>query len=129
MLFSSLVVLVLLPSPPFLDGLTSNLPNNVYLIYGVRNRNLLISLDLLRQQVKAVPQFHMFYFVEHSNDEDPVPNEFFGYLSVAPVWSKIANPLEANYYLSGPPAMLKAISQDLIKRNIPIESIKIDAWE
>jgi NAD(P)H-flavin reductase len=113
----------------FLDHLASNFPHNVYLIYGARNRNLLVYLDWLQQRVQTVPQFQVFYFVEHSDGEAPVRNEFLGCLSVAPVWSKLGNPLEANYYLSGPPAMLKAISQDLIKRNIPIESVKIDAWE
>ena len=113
----------------FLDGLTSNFPNNVSLIYGARNSNLLIYLDLFQQRVQTFPQFHIFCFVEHSNDEDPVPNAFLGYLSVAPVWSKIENHLEANYYLSGPPEMLKVISRELIERSISKESIKIDAWE
>jgi NAD(P)H-flavin reductase len=113
----------------FLDGLTSSFPHNVYLIYGARNRNLLIYLDLLQQRVQTAPQLHVFYFVEHSNDEDSVLNEILGCLSVTPLWSNIENPLEAQYYLSGPPAMLKVISRELIERSISKESIKIDAWE
>ena len=42
---------------------------------------------------------------------------------------KITNPLEANFYLSGPPAMLKAITKDLQTHQVQIESIHIDSWE
>ena len=113
----------------FLEGLTPNFPHHVYLLYGARNRNLLIYMDLLQQRVQEVTQLNVFYFVERMVDIDPVLNESIGYLSVEPIWSKIGNPLEAHYYLSGPPAMLKFISLELVERGIPKESIKMDAWE
>jgi NAD(P)H-flavin reductase len=113
----------------FLDSLTSNFPNNVYLVYGSRQRQLLIYRTLLERLVRDVPRFHVFYFVEHGGDEGPGADEYIGYLSVEPVWPKVLNPRVAMYYLSGPPAMLSAVSQDLLKRNISPESIHVDAWE
>jgi NAD(P)H-flavin reductase len=86
-------------------------------------------MDLLEHRVQRIRQLNVFYFVERWVDTDPVLNESIGYLSVEPIWSKIGNPLEANYYLSGPPAMLKFISLELIERGISKASIKIDAWE
>jgi NAD(P)H-flavin reductase len=36
---------------------------------------------------------------------------------------------DARYYLSGPPAMLQTLSQELRARGISADAIRIDAWE
>ena len=49
-------------------------------------------------------------------------------LGVFPLES-LPEPLALNYYLSGPPSMLKALAQDLRQNQVPAASIHIDAWE
>jgi ferredoxin-NADP reductase len=114
----------------FLDNLTPAFPYRVYLAYGARNSNLLIYRDLAQQCVTKGSRFLAFYFVE----QDPygssaVRAETVGQLSVAAVRSRIENPLETTYYISGPPPMLKGISHDLSECGIRADAIRIDAWE
>ena len=44
----------------------------------------------------------------------------------APAVASLDNPA---YYLSGPPAMLAALTAQLLGRGVSPESINIDAWE
>ncbi len=118
----------------FLDGLTSKFQHTVYLAYGARIRGLLIYRDMVQQRSQVVPSLRVFYFIEH-DDNEPLPatgagkeDEIIGRLSVAPVWPMIRHPLEATYYLSGPPPMLKSFSQDLRHLGICADAIRIDAW-
>ena len=75
-----------------------------------------------------VSMLHAFYFIERAADELQA-NETGGHLSVDAVWPRIQDPPETTFYISGPPPMLKAISQDLRGRSIRAEAIRIDAWE
>jgi ferredoxin-NADP reductase len=109
----------------FLDGLTPGFPHQVYLFYGARSRDLLIYREMVQQRAQIIPHLHVWYFAER----DATSDESMGRLSVAAAWPQIQALLAATYYLSGPPAMLKVISQDLRNRGISPESIRIDAWE
>jgi ferredoxin-NADP reductase len=118
----------------FLDGLTPGFRNAVYLAYGARTRSLLIYRDLVQQRAQTVPLLHVSYFVEQDTktrlareENDEFVN--IGRLSVAAMWTKIQRPREATYYISGPPAMLQVISQDLRSMAMGADAIKIDAWE
>ena len=119
----------------FLEGLPPDYGHEIYLAYGARTSRLLIYRGLVEERVKIVSRLHPFYFVERDIDEPELTegetrsNETIGRLSVAAVWDKIKLPFETLYYISGAPAMLKAISQDLSSRGIKSNSIKIDAWE
>lgn len=118
----------------FLDGLTPSSRHAVYLAYGARTRSLLIYRDLVQQRAQTVPLLHVSYFVEQDTETRLTMKETDGLdntgrLSVAAQWSKIQRPGEATYYISGPPAMLQVISQDLRSMGIGAETIKIDAWE
>lgn len=118
----------------FLDGLTPGSQHLVYLAYGARSRSLLIYRDLVHQRAQTVPTLHVSYFLEQDTatrqtmkkTDEP---ENIGRLSVAAMWPKIQRPREATYYISGPPAMLQVISQDLRSLGIGTEAIKIDTWE
>ena len=118
----------------FLDGLTPSSRHAVYLAYGARTRSLLIYRELVQQRVQTVPSLHASYFIEKDTETslgmkktDELEN--IGCLSVAAMWPKIKRPREATYYISGPPAMLQVISQDLRSMGIGAGAIKIDAWE
>src|SRR5436305_888817 len=54
---------------------------------------------------------------------------FPGRVSVDRVWPQLRNAAEADYYISGPPAMLQTIARDLRIRGIAADRIHIDAWE
>jgi Na+-transporting NADH:ubiquinone oxidoreductase subunit NqrF len=56
-------------------------------------------------------------------------SDIIGRLSVATMWQHIENPLAATYYISGPPLMLEAISNDLNERGVVANAIRVDAWE
>ena len=119
----------------FLGGLTPQFRHRVYLAYGARRRSLLIYRGLVQERSRIIPQFQGFYFVEEPSEGTFPPGEaesgeeMIGILSVAALWPKIIAPERAIHYLSGPPSMLKAISQDLRHRGVGPESIRIDSWE
>jgi len=119
----------------FLDGLTPQFRHRVYLAYGARRRNLLIYRDLVQEKSRAVPQFRVLFFIEEVPGGGPPPGgaesgeERIGSVSVESIWAELQNPGRAVYYLSGPPLMLKAISQDLGRRGVAPGAIQVDAWE
>jgi len=112
----------------FLDGLTPDHKQPVLLFYGARSRDLLIFKPMVEQKIKEVQDLTAWYFTEEGE-----PNEkervLSGRLSVQSIIPKILHPLDTDYYLSGPPAMLKKISFDLKSQAIIPEHIKTDAWE
>jgi len=118
----------------FLDGLTPTFQHRVYLAYGARNRNLLLYRDMVEQRAQAVRQLQVFCFVERETDSLSVTTgigrlpESMGRLSAAAVWPNIQEPFGATYYLSGPPLMLKALTQELRGLGIRADAIRIDAW-
>jgi ferredoxin-NADP reductase len=79
-----------------------------------------------------VPSLDVAYFVEdlvRGGDADDLGAVTSGRVSVDAVWPRLRRPLDATYYISGPPPMLRGISEDLRARNISPEAIHIDAWE
>ena len=115
----------------FLEDLTPEAPS-VMLAYGARSSSLLIYRDLVEQCAAKAPSLRVSYFVE----EGPVVplnqdrlSARLGRLSVAAIWPSLGRPFEAAYYISGPPAMLQAIRQDLRAHDVSAEAIYIDAWE
>jgi ferredoxin-NADP reductase len=117
----------------FLDGLTLEYRKNIYLIYGARNSNLLIYRYLIEQQAKLVPQFRYQLFVEHpdtrvedlADDLAVIP----GRICIDTIWPRISLLEHAEYYISGPPTMLAALSSDLHARGVRPDAIGMDAWE
>jgi ferredoxin-NADP reductase len=48
----------------FLENLTPDHPNMVYLAYGVRSRSLLLYRDMIENQANLIPRLKTFYFIE-----------------------------------------------------------------
>ena len=48
---------------------------------------------------------------------------------MAAAWPILRDPLTTDFYLSGPPVMLKAFSAELRHRDVVLDAIHIDAWE
>jgi len=114
----------------FIAGLTSGFPHTASLFYGARRAGLLIYRPLCDEVASHVLQFRPHYFVEEpdlaQNRGDIVK---IGRLSMAAAWPVLRDPLATDFYLSGPPVMLKAFSAELCHRGVAPLSIKMDAWE
>ena len=116
----------------FLEGLTSDAPHSVTLAYGARTSDLLICRNVVDRCAKTLSSLDVLYFVEDATTVDEPGGRVSmqaGRVSVAAVWPRLVRPLEATHYISGPPAMLQTIRQDLRARGVPPEAIRIDAWE
>jgi len=114
----------------FLESLTGEFQRQVTLFYGARSNDHLIYHDKIEEWVRANSQIQTYYFIENfRNSETASVNVMSGRISVSKAWLKITNPLDSNYFLSGPPAMLKAITIDLQTHQVQKKSIHIDAWE
>ena len=117
----------------FLESLTPAVPQSVSLAYGARTSHLLIYRDLVERCTSSVPSLAVSYFVEERSSIEPARKHEgicpqIGRVSVAAVWPSLRHPVDSAYYISGPPAMLQTISQDLRARGISPEAIHIDAW-
>ena len=117
----------------FVEGLTADASHSVTLVYGARTRDLLICRDIVERCAEALPSLDVLYFVENATTADvqdgcPFSTQV-GRVSVAATWPRLHRPLEATHYISGPPAMLQTIREDLRARGVPAEAIRIDAWE
>jgi ferredoxin-NADP reductase len=117
----------------FLESLSPDRHQSVLLAYGARTSHLLIYRDLVQRCASSTSSLDVLYFVEQCTGADPVMERDgvcpqIGRVSVAAVWPNLRRPIDAAYYVSGPPAMLDAISQDLRARGISPEAIHVDAW-
>ncbi len=107
----------------------------IVLAYGARTRSLLIYRELVEECARRLPALEAIYFVEEEDDgvsgtPDAADRPFTrGRITVEAVWRRLERPFDMVYYLAGPPAMLRAVADDLRGRNIAPEAIHIDAWE
>jgi NAD(P)H-flavin reductase len=115
----------------FIDGLQPEFPHNIYLAYGARRRDLLLYREEIERKSRDVPQLTVRYFIEDGSGMPVLSKEkeAIGRVSVDPVWSLMRDPLSSTYFISGPPAMLSAITEDLCAHNVSRGSIRIDSWE
>jgi ferredoxin-NADP reductase len=99
----------------------------VHLFYGARHPGLILLRGMFEELARARPALKTAFFAE--SGAAPGQGVAPGRLSVAAAWSALRDPASATYYLSGPPAMIRAFAGDLAARGIPRERIRIDAWE
>ena len=111
----------------FLHDLVDSPPHPLTVFYGARQKNLLVYRSLVDQCIQNLTGFQAFYFLEHL--EQTAPNELPGQISIASIWQRVPDPTNSNFYLSGPPPMLKALSTQLRDVGVMGHSIHIDAWE
>jgi ferredoxin-NADP reductase len=111
----------------FLEGLSPPLKHPVAVFYGARQRQLLIYRPLVDHCIDTLPGFRALFFLEQTGEL--AENERKGWLSLETSWPYIANPAQTRFYLSGPPAMWKTLSDQLLKAGIGQEQVCVDAWE
>ena len=103
----------------FLQSLTPDRTARVLLFYGARTPDLFVYGPLARARASEVLALTSRLVCEATH----------GRLDVEAAWPEIAtldNPL---FYLSGPPAMLAALTAQLQERGVSMEEIRTDAWE
>lgn len=115
----------------FLDDLTAADRQPVTLVYGARGPSLFIYREAVERCRTRAGSLTVHYFAEEAAGESGAALEGVhrGRVSVAAVWAQLPTPLETAFYLSGPPAMLRTVSDDLRRHGVSTEAIHIDAWE
>jgi len=119
----------------FIDGLTNEFHNNIFLAYGARKPELLLYRDLIDAKAGTNNGFHASYFVEtddknkSGSTKGQSPKFLTGFLSIDAIWDQLQNPQKTTYYIAGPPAMIQALTGNLLKKGVAPEMIKVDAWE
>lgn len=96
----------------------------VLLAYGARHPELLLSRELLERRAASAALFRTRFF-----SETPAPGTTTGRVSVEAVWSEWEPRGDSVCYLSGPPAMLKALTVELSGAGVSEDRIRTDAWE
>jgi len=123
----------------FLENLTAEHQHMAYLIYGARNCELLIYRNMIEIQASLISRLKTFYFIENQHtlltkgtqltSQTQQPHIIPGRLFLDAIWNRLENPRSATFYIAGPPAMIQALTGNLLKKGVTTEKIKVDAWE
>jgi ferredoxin-NADP reductase len=103
----------------FLQSLRVERAPRVLLLYGARTPRLFIYGPLAQACDAAVPSLSCTLVCDESD----------GCLNVASAWPAIEQLSHPVFYLSGPPQMLVALTEQLYERGVAPSSIRTDAWE
>ena len=117
----------------YLEELGPSADRACVLAYGARTSGLLIYRDVVERTAARTPSLDISYFVEQDSGPRPPAASrvrwHSGRISVDALWPHLPRPLESEYYIAGPPAMLRDIGDALRARSVRSEAIHIDAWE
>jgi len=114
---------------PFVPFLSRPEPRvaDVALFYGVRSPDLVLFRDTLRMVSRD--QGTKLYLISESGADPEFPSRT-GRLSISLVKETLRDRFPSSvFYLSGPPAMIRAFRTDLVAAAIPQDCIHIDEWE
>jgi len=103
----------------FLGSLGVERAARILLCYGARTRALLVYADVAEACARRVPALDLRLYAE---DRD-------GRLSVDAAWDTVERLTAPAFYLSGPPEMLTALTEQLRGRGVSPHEIRTDAWE
>ena len=110
----------------YLGGLSADHSQPLHILYGARTPELLIFRNEAEAVARRVPATKLVLVAESAA---PAPRGVQGVLSAALIWNSLHDPSRTIFYLSGPPVMLRALTQQLCDRGVTTERIRIDAWE
>jgi len=118
---------------PFISFLKYSLEKHLdpltHLYYGVRNENVIIINDLLKECKLKLSNFYDHIYIEEPGATDPGLQFTKGMLPLKEIIEQTKTLDNPAYYLSGPPAMVTAIENELLSNFVPAENIKFDKWE
>lgn len=120
----------------FLELLHPENPHGVTLVYGARKPALFLFTETILSQLERVPNLNAVFFSEADSADfhrqmGAIPKElvFPGRISMDLLWPLLEEPARKQYYLSGPPFMLRDLSTGLMTHGVPPDQIRTDAWE
>lgn len=120
----------------FIASISPEMQGRIFLAYGARKPDLLLYRDIIALKVKNHAGVKAFYFVESGNNDTMSAQDLktlesvaAGCLSLDAIWNRVENPDTATFYIAGPPAMIQTLTEDLQKKGIEPDRIKVDAWE
>ena len=99
----------------------------IYLVYGVKNSNLLIVKDLILELQSKKSNFLFDIFIEEGIDKEL--NSQRGKINISEIVNKslkLNNPI---FFLSGPPVMINSVEKELLRKNVDKKDIIFDNWE
>lgn len=100
---------------------------DVHLFYGVREENHILFLDKLKALMQQ-KWFHLHLMVENSAVKE-LPYKA-GRLAVSEIKNQLGEKFDlADFYLSGPPVMIKSFKNDLTSLGVVGSKVHIDEWE
>ena len=103
----------------FLQSLEPGRASRVLLFYGARTPDLFVYGSLARECARRAPAFTCNLVCEQTD----------GRLAVDAAWPAIETLVDPVFYLSGPPPMLAALTEQLTGRGVAPGHIRTDAWE
>ena len=99
----------------------------VMLFYGVRSRDLVIYHELLEECSRKLELFSKLVFVENVPESDPEYQR--GKLDIMTILSRVRDARSSDFYLSGPPLMIKSFQANLMAKSVTRGQIHADQWE
>lgn len=114
----------------FIESLDKNSIQRVSIFYGAKTPDLLIYAPMLMKKLKEIPYFNVFFYAQNNYQDKniSIPTQK-GVLSLQKALPYMGSPDTTIFYLSGPPEMIKALSNDLKNAGFASDRIKIDAWD
>jgi len=109
----------------FLEQLGVDDNCRVWLAYGARHDRLLVYRELIERSAARTATLRTLYFLERRTDTRAIA----GRIALDPIWPELDRPLDASYFIAGPPLMLTSLEADLRGRGVPAPAIHLDAWE
>ena len=110
----------------FVSGLAAEHRQQIDLFYGARLPALLVYRPMVQEAASRCPRLRPHYLAEHNvNGAGCLP----GRLEMGTIGDLIRDPETVTYYLSGPPAILTTLQQELAERGVERERVRVDAWE
>ena len=103
----------------FLRSLTPHDAQRVLLLYGARTPDLFVYRELVESSARSAPTLDARFVCEETD----------GRLQVERAWPLISGLRDPAFYLSGPPAMLAALTDQLVARGVAPTAVHVDAWE
>ena len=111
----------------FIRNLASQSSYPVHLVYGARSSDLLIYAQEVSEVARKNKNFTFQLLAETAQDLSS--NLTIGRIATEVFWSHLKDHDSLKYYLSGPPQMIKNLSEQLAQKGIDRSKIMIDAWD
>lgn len=101
------------------------LSNKICLIYGSRKPSEIILKERIEGIFSGLPNGKIVYTVDSS---EPGWTGRVGFIDRELVEGSVPNPIEAKYFICGPPPMVKALVSILKEMGVPLQNVTLEGW-